>query len=904
MAANQFLLEHALENVWAQSTQDRQHVLKMARYTPASGSYRRVQIQRFFVDLPTATDGAMLWHHVFQIGATFPMLLSLKTIKNEWVRADEIATLHGVTINVFTESGTEAALCHCWLRQVSDGNILLAVEIRDKFNFGKEMVINDMQQQELVQRQLSSEDTYFRCYQNAKAQSSQWAATTPSDFKPLSYVYQQISSSANFTTFLNKVNAAKTSHGNLGKGRYYIDGFLVGTQNAYRANLHLGRLLTYVHDETVRYEGIVPFEGMGTFHSNVDAGQMKMLLLVGEAISDISINYHDDIDFYLVNHATINDLNGRGTYIGRVRRDIVRQVTQNAYSIRTASLQALIAEHAADHLIAGKVYIRYIVRDGGMRKGLPFNRERLNDLYRLPVDKIKEAMYGVNSVVPEWRAEYLEKTEYMKVVSSWYNQINTPMVSNGYGYHALMKVSFNEMVRPEAGIYKLAGGYLASPVRDNLNASMHRYDNNGLYLGPQNVLIQSRQHFDNQVNVASAEFINMPFSETEDGTYIDQDLTNADLNEYGFRAYVCSWHNGAPLFDWQDITGGIWYTYTVTNGIGEITWNFPLLDAANLYPAIRIQKLVHCYKFNLPVNYSGFVRFSIESLQKVAGSDVQRVQCIPSDSLDIFLNGKPLIENIDYYVKWPEVVIVKRFTTAPSSTEIYVRHYGLSLGSELDHRQPREAGFSKAGILSADSKYDLRNDRNIRIVVDGVIKTRNEVKFAEDSLGNVTLDGRPYSIQEYRFPMENFVSVPVKPLVMDAESIDERVSAYVTPYINENITERGFIDGERYQVVSPLISALLHAMVNFNFLNNGELDDVTITDLLIEELAAPYWSLLPYEPIFNQADVYYVNILPHQYTTPMEITARQYIFLEHIIHIYLKDSIDLTPTVKIKTVVT
>ena len=78
----------------------------------------------------------------------------------------------------------------------------------------------------------------------------------------------------------------------------------------------------------------------------------------------------------------------------------------------------------------------------------------------------------------------------------------------------------------------------------------------------------------------------------------------------------------------------------------------------------------------------------------------------------------------------------------------------------------------------------------------------------------------------------------------------------------------------------------------------------TVTDKVIETLAAPYWSLLQYEPIYNGASVYFVNILPHQYAAQMEVTERQYVFLEHIIHIYLKDSIDLTPFVRIKTVTT
>ena len=900
--SNRFLVEHALENVWAQPIQDKQHVLQMARYTESSGAYRRVRIHRFFVDLPESEDGGLLWHHVFQIGQAFPILFGLDALKNNWVRADRIAVDHGVMINVFLESGAQVALCHCWIRQVSDSNIILAVEVREGFDLGTELVVDEMGAQVLSQRRISDEKVYFRCYQNAKAQTNSWALTTPSDFKPISYVYQHVKNSTDFVKFLNAVKATQTKHGNKGKGRYYIDGFLMGTQLSYNAALHLNRYLIYIHDETVLYDGIVKLEDMGTFVSQLDNGNMKMALVVQEAIKDVSIHYHDDCDFYLTNQPLITRNTNRGCYIGRVRKDIVRQITHNGYSFRTASINALINEHLSDMFKEGVVYLRYIVRDGGMRKGLPFHRERLNELYLLPFDKIKEALWGVNSVVPEWRAEYLEKSFYMKLVSSDWQKVDDTLVSKAYGYHALMNVSFSEPVRPVNLSYSLKPGYLASPVRNGINASMYRYNAQGIYIGPKNIRIQSQLHYDPEAGVSLAEFINLPYHATEDGTFIDQDVTSADLVDYGFRAYVCSYRNGGPVNDWIDATDSVWYSYTEKDGVGKVTWNYALLDAANLYPAVRIQNKVHCYDFQPKGTYTGVVRFSIESEQNVAGTMRKQVQYIPSDTLDLFLNGRPLIEGVDYYVRWPEVVIVKRITTAMKDTKINIRHYGVSLSKRFDHRIPREIGFTKAGILSADGEYDLRNDRNIRILVDGVLKTRQEVRFAETGTGAISADGRPYCIQEYRFPMDGFVPVSTKTLAVEAEDIDDRVMNYITPYINPKVTKRGFIDGDRYQVVSPLISALLHAMVTFGFLGNGELDNITITDKVIERLAEPYWSLLKYEPIWNEADVYYVNILPHQYSSPMEISERQYVFLEYIISIYLRDSVDLTPYVKIKTV--
>ena len=197
---------------------------------------------------------------------------------------------------------------------------------------------------------------------------------------------------------------------------------------------------------------------MGTYTSKLDMGTMKMALVASEAIKDFSIHYHDDCDFYLANHSLVTQNTGSACYIGRVRKDIVRQVTHNAYGLRTASLNALISEHITDLFKDGKVYIRYIIRNGGMRKGLPFHRERLNELYLLPLAKIKEALYGVNSVVPEWRAENLEASDYMKIVASEWNKLSATLVSKGYGYHALMNVSFNEPVRPVNGYCLFCSG--------------------------------------------------------------------------------------------------------------------------------------------------------------------------------------------------------------------------------------------------------------------------------------------------------------------------------------------------------------------------------------------------------------------------------------------------------------
>jgi hypothetical protein len=903
MASLPFLVEHAMQNVWAQPIQDKQHVIKMARYTSASGNYRSFKIKRNTIDLPKAADGADVWHHVYQIGAlSHPMLLSLTGITTTWARGDTFALTNGAQFDFFTESGLHIPLIHCWIRRLEDNNVLLAVEIREGFDLGERLVVNDNLSQTTAKRVLADEALYFRSYLNAKAQTLDWANTTNSTFRPISYVYKLINNSVDFINFLNAVNAAKTLHKNLGRGRYYLDGFLVGPQTAYKPTIHNGHYITYIHDETVRYDGFAAFSDLGTFTSQKDAQTAKLLLLVNEAVNDLSINYHDDVDFFLCNRNDLNDSN-RGIYVGRVRGDLVRQVTQNAYALRTASINALISAHADDIFTSGDVYIRYVVRDGGARKGLPFQRERLNDLYKMPLTNIKQAMYGANATVDVWKAANLENSDYMKVVSGFFRDLNVDLIAAGYGYPAMMSVGYNEVLKPNNGVYKINKGYLTLPYTDTINGSMFTYDANGHLVDYRNVALGNTSFYNADVGVAKAEFFPLPVSENYDGTYLNQDLTSSDLVNYGFRLYVCATINGVPQNVWQDVTeNDIWYTYTVKDGVGSIVWNATMLAATKLYSAIKVGNKVHCYQYKPPMNQGGAIRFSIQSTQFVKGVETVQVQTIPSDTVDVFLDNVPLIEDIDYYVRFPEIVIVKRNLKLTTDSVITVRHYGLVLSTDRKRREPKEVGFTKAGILSVDGNYDLRNDRNIRIIVEGSVKTRDEVKFAEGMEGVTVPDGRPYSISEYRFPVQTFANINARAVVVDTEAIDVAVGDYLSDIINPVINQRGFIDGDRYQVVSPLISRLLYEMTNNNFLNNGELDNVTMTGNLVESLAANYWDYLVYEPIKNGVDVYYVNILPHPYPDPLEVTVKQYVFLEYIINLYLQDSIDLTPYVKIKTV--
>lgn len=90
---------------------------------------------------------------------------------------------------------------------------------------------------------------------------------------------------------------------------------------------------------------------------------------------------------------------------------------------------------------------------------------------------------------------------------------------------------------------------------------------------------------------------------------------------------------------------------------------------------------------------------------------------IPPRRLDVWLNGHPLIEGLDYHVNWPEVVVVnKQYLTSDENQLIDIRGQGFC-AADLKPEPPREFGFVEHGYLSKDRQYNVRDDKVLSVVL-------------------------------------------------------------------------------------------------------------------------------------------------------------------------------------------
>lgn len=893
MSNQDFLVNHALQKVWCEPTQDFQFTLTPSRYTRGvAGAVGRVTINQFTVDLPPT--GEPTFFHVYHIGRIPDASFDLSVIGIRWKNALVIANDGDHVIDVFLINGRRVPLSHCWLRRIYDGNILLAIKNDKDIDYGSRLEIDRGNVSVVRPLTIGSARVSVRFYKSARAKQPEWRLTASNPDDPIHYHELYIGDVNAFQQFMQDCNDVEGVYAGQGVARYFVDGCLVEKPTAYSDALYQSRVLGFYYDSLVIQVVSRPVSTLANFVSTLDTGSRKLLFLLEAEY--LGIHYHDDVDFYLRSGVGVNS---KAIYIGRLSKDTVRQVTHNAYAIHTETINALIGSN--DFLTNHEqVDVVAYVREGGRLTGLTQQSNRIEDLYLLPYDEIYGAMVGINATVHEWQAGALEASAYTRIMRSRLHEITPDLVIDAYGYHALGKVAYSPAIISDGTTpFPLRNGYRLTNGTADPNLSIFSYSEAGVLVNAESLSVNA-----STLTLAPSvdgdgykhELINLGLSDEDDGTYIDQDVATPDLLTYGFRAYVCGLNGGVPTEEWYDVTGGVYYTLDTTGPIPEVRWNYGLLSIANLFPAVRIANKVLFYSVELQTtNYPGIIRFSIVSKVDWFGTPTFRIQNIPADTLDVFMDGHPLIEGIDYHVKWPEVVVTRKPASDPADTMIQVRTIGYAKDNPLSHRPPREIGFARGGLLSVNGRYDPRNDRNVKVFSAGKMMAPSEVRFSETSgaANPLVPDGSPYLIDDQRLNIELLTGRSTIMMVDQAEAIDRRVSDYLSPRVDEIVIPVGFIELGRWEVVSPLLSALTHAMLNSGYLDD-ELTRAYDTGQM-DQWIAPYAYLLWYEPILNGADLYFMNILPHQYDDPLTVTVEQYLFLERVSQHYLHGSVDLTP---------
>lgn len=843
-----FLNQYAKSNIWCNPTQDKQAIFQPARVTDFPGDLAVFHLNRRKYDLPDLVNR----YYVYMIGKLNAKILGILPRVRVWTRLDECCIAESMVMQVYTSGGKTFPLHKLYYRFNADGNLLFAIPHIPRLGVS-----------------LHLEPIYIKFYSNAFYRTED-SNVIDDEIFVAGFTASDNNSIANFQNSI----ASYTSNP-VGKCFFYVNGIRV--HQIYPGNMVSGDIGEVVYDGTIREEFVVPVLQLEQFDSDLD-DERKYLVM--NPVLQNQIDFYDDLEFYIQSNAAGH----RGVYYHKNMPSSVRMVTHQDYSIRVDSVVALAASLGISN--PEDAYLSVIIRKSGIVRGLASNHHRTHELFKLPLAERKAAMLGIDSNVEVWRAPNLENSNYTALMRQVDLPIPQELVDGALGYNAISKIIGDSPLLPidQSGIKSV---HLPYGLVDS--ATVYEFDADGKYLR-HNV----HHGIGEDAVVGNDCALIEAFAGEADVQFDDQygpSFTIDPLHEYRFyKAFDTA---DEDTYEWVDVTGSGDYTITGQNGVWTID--------TNAYKTIvrSDAKFVH-----REINHSTLFGTIEILLNEVEGALQTRMQ-VPPGTLDVFLNDYCLTRGVDYHFTFPKLTVinVNRLVNPGVATQKVVFRAMAFPRPDLTMEELEDTGFIADGKLSANNRFDLRDDKVQQIVIDGLVHFKNEIPFMEEDEFSPyleTMNGKPYHLKD--------VIVPTRKLTLQSTSQMREVSLVVDKQIRDYLTlkapqpDLGFYTvPTKYAVVSPFfarMTVLVKAVIIPAESIEGHLTDNEVIDL-----CAPYMEFLQHDPTTEaySPDARFVEIIPHFYNYIVNLSAPQFRFLSRVNKLICGNKLNMAPFYTITT---
>lgn len=884
-----YLIGHYLYNLWGAPYQDNQSIVRPKRITPFGGARNHVKLVTEDYNLPTEHER----YHAYMVGQVSEEVFNFHYVnwhdRSHWFNMADHCVEHTVVFQFYTEKGITIPLSHIYYTLTREKNLVLIIKEDLKLEWD-----------------MNTEDILFRTYDNVLHHHND--PNLPKETIAIQYAkpYRSFEKSS-LITFYN------TYKDRPGRVFTYINGYLVN--DPITIEILEGDVVELIYDSTITKVIEMKVGSVPTFKSKIDKIR-KYLFTHNFSYKENLFEYYDDCDFHLCAYPNTTPRLYKGVVLHRNSETNIRQVSNCDFSISTNLVKEMMDNHDfIDEQIANVVFRVYYRKQYG-RKTLPFVNNRLHELNKLEYPNRLAAMQGMRSNIDEWRADVLEASALTRLIVKPKAVCDINEVQEIYGYNAATYYTGKSLHPYETFIDDGLGGKLVNvPYAYRKYSTIFEYDEKG------RLLTWRRLGDYNKYPVISPDCRLVEFI-SGIGTRQPNDsinILNVEIPEdEEFRVYACVRGLEEEPNRWVDVTNeeGLW-SWTTIDGKRGISITGTTSRLINDYTfTVRTDRTFLCRTILVPFT-KGVLNFTLNQHYYNAEKDnvfVRPVR-IPYGYLDIFLNGKALIEGVDYFVEFPQVYIINKscLDLTKENQEITYRMMSFAETRPNENGEGtrlagitvnRQVGYVNNHMLSRNGIWEIFDDKNYLFKVGNGVIDQSKLGFSER--GSIIperaseLEGRPYEIRDIIVPKRLTYTEDTYSFKKKSDTLDKKVSDYMGQFFRDReFTSNPPIEG-LYKVYSTILSRIIYDLKRkqYKFPN---IESRYTDQEVIQFVESNYKSLFVFEPYFRLDNLSMKHVTIHP-TYKNEVTTLDYHevrFLKQIIRIYFRNEIEISHFIRI-----
>lgn len=787
------------------------------------------------------------YFHVFNLSGTNTGYWNFQSESNRrdpvdyWINLDDLCRLRGIHINVYDETGKIYPRDKCWVLNGFDGLNLLAIERINQF---KVLTIDQM---------------YLQCYTvYAPVYHGDAPVATNKKFR----YYSREPKSRDHIEELNQKYAEWSRE----------PGLTLIHRNGYLANslpttgdVELSEIVEISHDPSVVKVELYELDSFPDFYSKLDKKRKLIVHPPKPAKDDWNYLHFHDTDIYIVNK------DGRGVFVNRNNVANVRQITHRDMVISADLIGNLI--NITPFLNGQKGLKLMVIRKYNRYEHIQVHESNyIRYLYRMDDSNIMGAFTDVKSTMPEWTAAGLESSFTMTLNRSQYLDMTNELVRDAIGYNSLTNVLSNSPLHVTEVGTEIDVGY---SFRES--ATVFEYDKDGLFLGwwvsaNRDRIIPKHD---------KAELIELVPGKASDKLHFEQNDDKVKLTKnWGWLGYVCRRKLPANEPDGEFRLAEEGKDYVIEDGY--LVWKINMRTEMG-YVAHNDQFVLR--EFDLE-HMDNTLSFGIT--HEWVGGGVQMPVC-PANIV-IIMNGRSLINNVDFIMKFPEVQIINKQHIVEGPQSFVVACWGWSpkVTSPINDV---ELGFVSGGVIGDNGKYNIRENRVTRAIVNGRVMDTNLLDSLETRKSNALLhplNGYPYEVRHLYMPIQSAKDYDNFYGYVNSRDMDRRASGYLSVNANKPVSETIATQQDKYQVFSPFMSKILNDMRLGLLKVKGATENGGYTKQYLLDTLKDYLWMLEFDPVTLKFTPLYFSVHPISTRQGFALTVDQFIFAKAVNETFLE----------------